>query len=208
MNLAEYRAEVKERLGVPAADTTQVSDTSLDRAINGALKHIATSHQWPWLFTEDELTLVSGANSFYPPGAWVKTHYVLVDERELGLRTVYDLHRYLGAATAVPRMYAVLGDRILVAPATNTDRTVRHGYTRSETPLIVSTDAPLLPDAHSEWLICEAGIRIAIRTNNTERIGQLREEAVVAKKAAMDNVTRTAGLPPIRRTKPSIWQDV
>ncbi len=42
MNLAEYRAEVKERFGVPTLDTS-ITNTNLDRAINAGLKQIANT---------------------------------------------------------------------------------------------------------------------------------------------------------------------
>lgn len=187
MNLAEYRAEVKDRLGVPALDTS-LSNATLDRAINAALKHIATSADWPWLFTTEAITLAADATEQLLPPNLVKTVYVKED----------------GARLTLGQGFESEGNR-LVFEKTNRARTLIHGYIRHEPLLVLDTDAPLLPDAHSDWLVNEAALRIAIRTNNADRIQQLREEAAVARKAALDNVRRTASLPRIRRTKPSIW---
>ncbi len=207
MNLGQYRVEVKDRLGVPPADGT-VSNESLDRAVNGALKHIASQRAWPWLFVEDPVNLAAGAREFFPPSTWRTTTYLADDEGELHLQPIWDMNYYRNARPGRPAFYAVIGDRILLAPPVDAGRTLRHGYYRNEALLVADTDAPLLPDAHSEWLISEAGIRIAIRSNKSDRLAVLREEAAIAKAATLDDVRRTLGLPRIRRTKPSIWQEV
>ncbi|HEV2126463.1 MAG TPA: hypothetical protein VGW38_27205, partial [Chloroflexota bacterium] len=122
----------------------------------------------------------------------------------LHLRQLADVVGEMGQG--VPSTYAPIGGTdLFVSPASATATVLTVGAVRTEPMLVLPTDSPLLPDAYSDWLISEAAVRVAISVNNAERIAHLREEAVVAKRAVIDNARRTAGLPAIRRTRPSIW---
>lgn len=202
MNLSQYRVAVKERLGVSTNDGS-LPTTWVDGAINGALKHIATTADWPWLFTEEEVTAAAGSGRVFLPPHVTKVLYVASGDGALHLRQAVDVVGSI--TTGIPTAYAPVGNDLFIRPAPDTTTTLRVGAVRTESLLVVDTDAPLLPDAYSEWLISEAAVRVAVSTNNADRLANLREEAAVAKRAALDNARRSAGLPAIRRTKPSVW---
>ncbi len=205
MNLQEYKDQTQDRLGIPLGDSSLVSP-SLTRAINGALRHIASSGNWPWLIVEDVVVVPPGS-SFTPPATWVRTLYVSDEDRSYTLAHLSDVtgtdSSFYGPAGR--KLYAPRGAQIVLSPELSVETTIYHGYYRSEKVLVGSTDAPFTPDDHAEWVISEAAVRMAIRSGNDERLVQLREEAAVAKRAALQNARRSLGLPSVRRTRHSIW---
>jgi hypothetical protein len=205
MNLSEYRTLVRDALGVPVGDTTIPND-SFDKAINAALRHIGTSAEWPWLVAEESIGVSANSQEITPNPDWVKTLHLIGDWGELGLRSMSDVLRLHGL-TGRPRIYAPKGGKLLIAPASNINTSLRHIFVRDEKVLILDGDTPFLPDEHSGWVVSEACVRLALRTNRADRVVQFREEAITAKRAAIDNVRRTSGLPRIRRTRTSVWPE-
>lgn len=210
MNLSEYRAEVKSAAGIPTTDTGSVPDAELNRVINRAIRDIANTADFPWLFAEDIVNLASGASEFTPPATWVRTEYltVNVNGRDIPAISKRQLAEWATDKPGTIRAYAVLGNVIRLVPATAEAATLRHGYVRTEPVLAANADSPLIPDAHSEWVINLAALKLAIRTNNGDRITALREEVAKSRALAMDNLRKSKGALGIRLTKPSVWQDV
>lgn len=204
MNLSEYRTDVRSALGIPAGDTS-ITDATIDSAINRALRDIANTADWPWLWASDAVALAAGASSFVPPTAWVRTDYLTESGRDLVLMSKRELATHSQSAAGRPWAYGVYGGTIRITPAADAAYTLQHGYTRTEPVLLSPSDSPLLPDAHSEWLVNVAASKLAIRTNNTERIEQYRAEATGARQRALDDFRRSRGSLGIRLTKDSVW---
>lgn len=203
MDLAAYRSTVRSRLGL-RGDEGQAADADLDRAINQALAAIATEFDWPHLSVVESANLAADASFITPPDYWDRTIFLAGANGELSLRAHRDLVQYADF-TGAPRFYAPHGKRLLVAPKADSAYTLTHSFTRYELVLAAPTDAPLLPAAFDEWVVIEAALRIAHRLNNQTRAEGLKIESAEWRRRASNNVRKTASLPPIRRTRSSMW---
>ena len=206
MNLGAYRAEVRSLLGL-RGDEGQAADADLNRAINAALSATATVSNWPWLFVEEGATLAAGLNYILPPPYWTATEYLAAPHGELVLASRRELRQVGSYTSGKPWYWAPAGNRIYIGPTSPSDLTLTHGFYRTEPDLVSNTDAPFLPPAYDNWLVVEAAMRVALRLNNRDRADLLRQEGIEWRGRIMDNVRKTTSLPPIRRTRPSIWQD-
>lgn len=207
MNASEYVSAVRHRLGLQDDDPILL-DAQILEDLNYALKAIATKRDWPWLYSEN--TGDAAYNTNYPlPANHSRTDFITVDGTELVAASIGDLARFR-SQFGCPRYFAVAGDYYNFAPSVGQGVTypVVIGYYSNETELIADLDAPLLPDAYSEWLILETAVRSSSRSNRTDRVGAWREEAARWEKDAMKAVDRSVASPRIRRTRPSMWQDV
>jgi hypothetical protein len=73
---------------------------------------------------------------------------------------------------------------------------------------IASVDQTLLiPDIYSDWVVAAAAAKLAVRTNNLERLGILKDEYKNWLSVAQDNVRRQGGTPRQRMTRSSVWPD-
>lgn len=207
MNVSEYIPEVRDRLQI-AADDPVLTDVQILSYLNQALQAISTKKDWPWLYDEAEATVEHGV-LYGLPGNHTKTVFITVNGQELTSAGVGDLARYRGTF-GPPQYYSVIGDFVDLSPsvAENTTYPLVHGFYRTEPTLITSLDAPLLPDQYAEWLITEAAVRAAVRANRSDRVAAYRDEAARLEAGAFDNVRRSGPPPRIKRTRPSIWQDV
>ncbi len=204
MNVAEYRQAVRLQLGL-AADDAVIPDSIVLWALNGAVKSIATEKDWPWLYTEEEVFTTDEDATLPLPSDYTRTVFITVDgQQPITPRTHIDLARDR-TGTGRPWAYVVEANSLRLYPIPDDAYPVVHAFYRSEPELVQETDAPLLPDAYSERLVYEAAIKTAVRTNHTERLQALREEAVDKRKAMTDNYVRMNKPGRILQTKESSW---
>lgn len=205
MNVADYRRSIRFNLGLKADDTVLPDDVVL-WALNGAASSIATDKDWPWLYTTQDSSTVSGTPTLPLPEGYTRTVYLKVDGRVLEPTTRISMaDADTDTDNGRPGSYSVEANDLRVYPNPDGVYDVSHGFYRSEPELILDTDAPLLPDAYAEWLALEASIKAAIRTNNLSRLQTLREQAAAERKKVIDNYIRANKPGRIRRTRQSIW---
>lgn len=206
MNVSEYRAAVRLQLGLAAADAV-IPDEIVLWALNGAAKNIATEKDWPWLYNEETADTTEDDSSLPLSSEYTRTVFVTVDGgTPLEPRSHIDLASDR-TTTGRPWAYTVDANALRLYPVPDDAYPVVHAFYRTEPDLVLETDSPLLPDAYSERLVLEAAIKVAVRTNNTGRLKELREEVVDKRKAMTDNYIRMNKPGRIRRTRESIWSD-
>lgn len=82
------------------------------------------------------------------------------------------------------------------------------GGTGTVTIALVSADQTLLiPDIYSDWVVAAAAAKLAVRTNNTQRLDALRADYAYWLNVAQDNVRRQGGTARQRLTRSSVWPE-
>lgn len=73
--------------------------------------------------------------------------------------------------------------------------------------LVADTQTVLLPDAYSDWLVAAAAAKLAVRTNNPERLAALKDEYARWLVTVQDNVRKQGGTSRQRLTRSSVWPE-
>jgi len=206
--LIEFRKDMRVALGLSETDAT-VPDDIASRSINQAARQIATVRDWPWLYNEGTDSTVVDQEWIAEPTDATRILFVQVEELDLKPTSPRDLRRFRDE-TGWPTGYFVdaTQGRIVVAPVPDTVRDVLIGYFVGETEASADADTFLLPDTYADWLVYESAARTAIRTNNTARLSEIREEATRWRVDVIDNVRKAGAPAQIRRTRASHWQDI
>lgn len=208
MNSLEYQYAVRRRLGLDGLDIAALPADVVLEALNDGLKSISAEREWHWLFVKDTGSTVANVPTIAVPPDYVRSVYLSIDAKTpLEERSLRDLTGE-GTLTGAPAFFASDGSNFALYPTPSEAKAFVHAYYRSEPTLVLSTDAPLMPDSYSPWLVAEAAVRLPIRVNSQDTYTILREEIAAWKKRVEDNVKRNAQPPSIRRTKPSVWTDV
>lgn len=198
--------EIRLALGAASTDTSLFPEADVMWALNAGLAKISTEREWPWLFvvaadattaTDDTLTL---------PADLSRLSYITVDGADLDEASARELGSSR-SATGTPSLYAVEGDTIRVSPNPDGVYDVELGYYRHEPKITAGANVPLVPDAYSDWVVTAGAVKLAVRTNNTARLLELKAEYDGWLARAMDNSRRSAGVSRIRRTKPNVWPE-
>lgn len=209
MNVTTAYQLVRRRLGLGATDTAALADSDILPQLNVALQQISAERDWPWLYVEATGNTVADVSDITPGATWSRTVYVGVAGRNLQLAQDQDIYRYGSTpATGQPSAYAVVGNKLRLYPTPNGVYPYTHALYQFEPTLAAGGDTPLLPDAYSGWWIDETALLLPTRVNSPERLNDIKESIASWRKRAYDQVVRTASGARIRRTKPSIWQDV
>lgn len=176
LTLADYRARVYDKLGLPTTDG-HVTTAQVNAALNAALQEYATEYDWPWLQSEATITTVAGTQTYALPARYTRTLY-LIDgdgQGELEYRPRRQLAAYEGE-TGRARFYSGLVGTVALYPEPNDAVTLTHGYVISEAEMDDDADTILLPDAYADFLVTIAARKIALRRKDTELKRLLDEE--------------------------------
>lgn len=160
MNLSEFRAAVRARLGANAADSFH-TDANLNQAVNAAVETFSSEHRWPWLLASTTVSVVSQSVSV--PADWSSTHTLVLDGDPSPLvpGSLVDIDVW-GATTGRPVVYADSGSGLLVAPTPDGSYTATLRYFRTEPALSADSDVPLAPARfHSAIVAYAAYLRLA-----------------------------------------------
>lgn len=211
--LSAYHDEVKEALGLSATDPV-VTDATLTRMLNQSAKYIATIRDWPWLYDESTINTVAGTGTVAVPSGATTINFLRgassSDKNSWELkpkqaRDALDVKELDG-----PPLFYYVNEPdavIVLTPTPDTVYNLTCGFTKVELEASSDSDTYLLPDEYSPWLVAEAAMRMAVRTNNVERLASLRNAAAEWRAEILDNVRRHSGPTKIRRTRASHWQD-
>lgn len=206
MNSVEYQSEIRLALGVDPSDVSMYPAPQTLWALNAGLAKIATEREWPWLYTVGIATTVTGTGTIILPSAHSRTVYLTVDGKGLNEASARELADYR-ADSDTPAMFSFEGNLLRMSPTPNAALPIEHAYFRHEPKLVLDTDAPLIPDAYSDWVVTAAAIKLAIRSNNQDRIAALQAEYDRWLAAAQDNVRRSGATSRLRRTRPNVWPE-
>ena len=81
------------------------------------------------------------------------------------------------------------------------------GGTGTVTVALVASQQPLIPDAYSDWVTAAGAVKLAVRTNNKERLNINQEQYDYWLKVVQDNVRRSGSTSRQRRTRLSVWPE-
>lgn len=210
MDVTDYTKAVRRKVGLLETDTAALPDDVVLSALNEGLKAIAADWEWHWLFATETGAVTAGDNTIPTPEGYLRTITLRTSGgpalSEQAYSSLVDAENYEGA----PSAFALGGDNFYLWPMPDVDEPYEHVYYRSEPELVNPTDAPMLPDAYSPWLVAEAAMRLPLRTNSAEKYTMLVAEVNDWRKRAKDEARRNVNAQPrrIRRTRQSIWSDV
>lgn len=202
ITLAAAKAAAKDRLGVPTSDNA-IPAATLNYAVNAALRTIAKVTDWPWLYKVGGADMAGGVRTFPMPADAYRLISVVFEGRPL--QHVSMMARTDPDATGDPETFTVQGSTVVVEPPSDELRFVTINYTRKEPVLVADADVALLPDEHLDWLAVEAAIYLALRTNNKDRLPELREESKLLGSTALRNRYAVAGGPAVRHRIMREW---
>lgn len=145
MNLGQFETAVRTRLGVPANDG-MFDDTVLDALINAAIRHIESIHDWRWLETTETINTSNGDRTYAVAADYRRTVSLATsDGEEVKRRPIEEVDLWVSASSAEPKLYAVYGSEIILAPVPSGAVALTHRYIKTETELSGDSDAPTLP---------------------------------------------------------------
>ncbi len=192
MQLQTIRANVYDRLGMVNTDNALTSSV-LNNLINGALRQISMQFDWPWLTHTDTTftATVAGTQDYTPQNLWKSTQYIITDtDNLLKAKQPADAARYSNFE-GYPQFYSIEGGKIRLFPVPDAVYTVRHVFTRYESPLTGDTDEPLMPDWAIDLLVITTAHMAAGRLRDRDLQAALRPELDRLMSSIKDEVRRT-----------------
>ncbi len=208
MQAIDYARSVRRTLGLLENDTTALPASVALDAVNRAIKTVAAEAEWSWLYKTTTGTLTVDDNLVTGPADYVRAISFTVEGYPLTERPLASLSE--GEDSADPVYFARAGTDFRLWPTPALADNYSLTYYRSETPLVADADAPAVPDAYSPWVVALAALLLPIRTNSPAKYEILREEVTGWRQRALADQRRERNAAPhaIRRTRPTIWQQV
>jgi hypothetical protein len=202
VNALEYQRAVRATLGLGENDTAALPADDVLRALNDGLKAISMEWEWYWLFRTASGTTVADTPTVAAPAGYLRTVSFKLGDRVLTERTFADLADNQDR-TGSAAHFALAGPNFYLWPTPKEAEAFTHVYYGTEPALATDTDVPLLPVAYSPWLVAEAALKLALRTNSVDKYAILQAEASAWRSRAVGDVKRKRNAAPrkIGRTR-------
>lgn len=162
--LMQLRRLVRSRLGVPMGDDF-FTDDMVDDHINLAIDSIEMEYRWPWQERIEQVTIDTATPDVVLPEGWRATHGLFNGEVELSLVSALDVMTWADSHGAV-RVWAPVGDSLLVRPIVDGPLTLTHYYQRDPVWLRDDTDIPDMPSQFSGAIVAKAAEMLSNREDN------------------------------------------
>lgn len=160
ITLTELQAAVRLRMNAKTTDSV-LTTANITEAINDAIRTITLEHDWFWLHTSTTITTVAGTSVYAVPADFLRT--ISITDTVIGNHLVQfpliDLDSIVGQGR--PNIYAVEAGNIILKPIPSDVNTFLHRYVKTETPLSVGGDTPLIPKEFSEGIVHGAALTAA-----------------------------------------------
>lgn len=205
----EYMGEIRLALGTNSDDTSLFPTEKTLWALNAGLRQITTEREWPWLFKADAGNTVTVADDpLLPlPADHIRTVYLNVNNQDVEPASAREAAQYRDQDAGYPSLYSVEGANIRLSPKPVAGLVVDHAYFCSEPTVTLTNQELLIPDTYSDWVVAASAAKLAVRTNNLQRLEVLRGEYTYWLGVAQDNVRRSGGTPRQRMTRSSVWPE-
>lgn len=202
----DYQKAVRATLGLAELDTAALPVDDVLRALNDGLKAISLEWEWHWLFATTSGTTTASNPSVVAPEGYLRAVSFQIGDRIVVERTYADLNS-LSTTEGLPEGFALAGGNLRIWPTPSEAEAYTLVYYRSEPGLLNDEDTPLLPDAYSPWLVAEAALRLALRTNSVDKYAVLQAEVAGWRSRAVGDMKRKRNAAPRRigRTKSPTW---
>lgn len=164
MNRGQLRAEVTQRLRIPANGDPLLDDTTLNDLIRIALIDISGVSDWPWLLTSASLTFTTGTAPM--PATAVKLRELIVNSKRaeyVGDAEFFDCQALLSRF-----VWTDLGATIMLTPVPTVAPTATLWFVRGEPAIVLDTVSPLIPEAHQQVVIARACYHAEVRRGRAE----------------------------------------
>lgn len=201
--LQDLRDRLRHKLALPEADL-MVPNSDLDISINDGLNAMSTDYDWPWLFTQADITTVAGTSAYALPTTPIFVRTLNVTNvglgRDLLARQRRDLSRFYQTQvqTGEPLYYSTYGASIRLAPVPDQVYTIRHVFVQAEPPLVSGSDVPLCPDHFSDTIVLYAAVEESTRMKDFGQRNAFLADIQAWKARMRDNVRQTASTLKIR----------
>lgn len=155
------------------ANSTLMTDAVLLRLLNRALAQVSLEANWPWLRTSESAVSVAGTATLTLPTGWLRTLSLTetVVGEPLVRRPARIIDRMGTEHPGRPYLYSAEGSVITLGPTPDAVYTYTHRYLRSEP--VLTTGAPLIPEAYSQGVVEWAAIKAFQKTQaGAEKVAQ------------------------------------
>lgn len=202
----DYQKHVRATLGLGELDTAALPADDVLRALNDGLKAISLEWEWHWLFATATGTTTANQPSIAAPAGYLRAVSFDIGGRIMVERTYADLNS-LDTTAGLPEGFALAGGNLRLWPTPKASESYTIVYYRSEPALTGDASTPLLPDAYSPWLVAEAALRLALRTNSADKYAVLQAEVAGWRNRAVGDMKRKRNAAPRRigRSKSPTW---
>lgn len=172
--------QVRQRLAAATNDAL-LTQAALYQSINNGLVNFAAEREWYWLDATTTITTSEGVGSYDLPANCTQIH--VVNNEAGGQGGVFELDqvqyreliRYANSQTNIPRMYALIGNQIILAPVPNSVFNIFLYYQQAETVLTGDSDEILCPDFYADVVVTYAALDAAIMIRDQGLIGSLTQ---------------------------------
>ena len=183
------------------SDDGDFADADMLILINGALQHLSTKHEWPWLYAEDTISAVVGTRDYAVPTGWTKTAWLSIESTGVfQALTMKEMQRWNATdLKAKPRYFSHVGDTsVRIAPFPDKSYTIDIGFYKAETVMTGDSDTPLFDDAYEDYVIWELVKRMGLRKGDNDMVRMAKAELKDWEKDIADNVQRSKDIPRVR----------
>lgn len=201
--LAEYDARVIDRITTVAGDTRLTSAVRY-RAINDALAQICLEHDWHWLSTSATITTVAGTSTYSLPARHIRTDSITETSTGISLSRRSQIELDQVVYSGPPRIYHIDGTAITMKPTPDGLYSLTHRFRQFEPQLVLTTDAPIIPDLYSRGVVEYASLLLLRQIKEMERAVEAEKDYGAWLKRVQDNENMSRE--PIRvRVRPGSW---
>lgn len=179
MNLGQIRSRVRKVTGFTMPEL--YADTDLDTLINEVYIDVLGTVDWPFLYTDQTLSVVADDTVVTLPSPIRTFTSVTIGDERLRETTVDEIDVLDDDRTGQPELYARLDeDRLLLWPKSDGAYTLQFRGYRTPTDLTDDSDAPAFEAEFDPLLVYEVASRILIEFGDFERVEGFRGQAADA----------------------------
>jgi hypothetical protein len=167
MNRGELRTEIKNRLAIPSSGDGLITDSVVNTAIQDALNVIATTRDWPWLLTSQQLAFPANIGATELPCDFIRAKELVINGQPV---TYVDLNQFLATdQLGYPYVWTTVGNDIKIFPIPGTLLLGTLYYYKAEPELTTDGQSPLMPSFLHQWIVAYGAYLCALRRQDEGR---------------------------------------
>lgn len=203
LTLTDMINRVRAKLGVTSSDALY-TDSALTISINSGLAAMAAERDWPWLEATGAITISEGTTEYALPDDLTRIHLLSIDDDPLEEVQYRDIVLRKNWVAGTPRVFAVIGPNIKIAPEPNEAATIDIWYQTTEPVLAITTDTITCPTHFAELPVCYAAIDASVKSPDRPHLAELYRLKDEWLRRVQDSVQRSSIAPQIS-TRTDNW---
>lgn len=167
MNRGELRTEIKNRLAIPSSGDGLITDTVVNQAIQDSLNVIASTRDWPWLLTSQQVAFPANIGATDLPCDFIRAKELVINSQPV---TYVDLNQFLATdQLGYPYVWTIVGNQIKIFPIPGALTLATIYYYKAEPELVADTSEPIMPNFLQQWIVAYGAYLCALRRQDEGR---------------------------------------